>query len=319
MIERLLTYLYNTSFEALKAPFELFISPEKRLHYIPLLSALAFSWIVICLKTKKLSVTRLFFILFSKRLWLHPSSILDMKLIFVNSLIKSFLITPWILGSFTLTVFIIKSLRTHIGEIDPIMTNYSIILLIFTLVSFIFSDFLRFIQHFIFHKVNFLWQFHQIHHSAEVLTPLSLHRAHPIEIFFSTIRNVISVAIPSSLFIYLFKTHISGYDILGVNSIGFMFNLMASNLRHSQIWLRFGKFEHIFISPAQHQMHHSKNYDYCHSNYGVCLSLWDKLIGTLKISRESRTFKFGLPDKVRNHSNKLSSVYFSPIIQLIKK
>ena len=38
---------------------------------------------------------------------------------------------------------------------------------------------------------------------------------------------------------------------------GVLFNFAAANLRHSHIWISFGRFEKIFISPAQHQIHHS--------------------------------------------------------------
>jgi sterol desaturase/sphingolipid hydroxylase (fatty acid hydroxylase superfamily) len=35
------------------------------------------------------------------------------------------------------------------------------------------------------HRIPVLWEFHKVHHSAEVLTPISLYRAHPVDTWFS--------------------------------------------------------------------------------------------------------------------------------------
>ena len=50
------------------------------------------------------------------------------------------------------------------------------------LVIFLARDFADFFRHFLSHKVNFLWALHRVHHSAEVLTPLTgIARFHPLE------------------------------------------------------------------------------------------------------------------------------------------
>mgnify|MGYP000642776840 CR=1 FL=1 len=62
------------------------------------------------------------------------------------------------------------------------------------------------------------------------------------------------------LFVYLFKNPLGITQILGVNLFVFIFNIAGSNLRHSPVRLGFGKCEYLFISPAQHQIHHSKKH-----------------------------------------------------------
>ena len=41
------------------------------------------------------------------------------------------------------------------------------------------------------HRIPFLWRFHQIHHSAEVLTPLTFHRIHPVESLLYDVRGAL--------------------------------------------------------------------------------------------------------------------------------
>ena len=36
------------------------------------------------------------------------------------------------------------------------------------------------LNHYVPHRVPFLWEFHKVHHSATVLTPLTNFRVHPV-------------------------------------------------------------------------------------------------------------------------------------------
>jgi len=62
--------------------------------------------------------------------------------------------------------------------------------------------------------------------------------------------------------------------------LGFLFNALGANLRHSHIWLSFGSLERWFISPAQHQIHHSSAEADRDINFGTCLAIWDRLFGS---------------------------------------
>ena len=73
---------------------------------------------------------------------------------------------------------------------------------------------------------------------------------------------------------------------------GVLFNFAAANLRHSHIWISFGRLEKIFISPAQHQIHHSVGNS--NANLGSIFSIWDGMVGTRMYAGEKRTLEFGL-------------------------
>ncbi len=300
-----------------------FVNPTERV-YGPflLLSVLLALW-VLWARGEKKPWEALKKGLFSKEIWLHPSSILDLKLFLFNHVIKLIflsLFASFLLSSHSLSHFFLKILRDYGGDISPLSTNEFVMGLSYTLFAFVFLDFMRFIQHYLMHKIPFLWVFHKVHHSAKVLTPLTLYRVHPGEILVSMARSSLAVVIPSSLYVYLFQAPIHGFDILGVNILGFLFNAFGANLRHSHIWMSFGVFEYVFISPAQHQIHHSNKIEHRDKNLGVCLAIWDILWGTfLKSNLQSNLkskkrvkLQFGLTPHHPHYYGYLGPGYLSP-------
>ena len=145
----------------------------------------------------------------------------------------------------------------------------------FTFVLFICDDFSRFLLHYLLHKVPFLWAFHKVHHSAKVLTPITIYRSHPVETFLYGARSALTQGVAVGLCYYFLGSTLSIFDILGANIFVFLFNVMGSNLRHSHIWFSWGtSLEKWFISPAQHQIHHSDKRIHIDCNFG---SVWQIL------------------------------------------
>ena len=254
--------------------FDDFLSPAERT-FLPVLLA---SFVLACLVAPWRDVKEK---LLSRKIWLHPSSLFDMKMLLLNNLLKIIFFTLFsglLLSSHSLSVFFIKTLR--FWDVQPLTDNIVVAGVFYTVFSFVLLDFFRFFQHYLMHKIDFLWRFHRLHHSAEVLTPLTLHRVHPVEMFMGMLRTTVAIALASSIYVFLFQIPLYGHHILGVNGLGFLFNVLGANLRHSHIWLSFGWAEYFFISPAQHQIHHSRNPEHFNKNLGVCLSIWDILFGS---------------------------------------
>lgn len=104
----------------------------------------------------------------------------------------------------------------------------------------------------------------------------------------------------------MFDGNFGLFTIFGINVFGFTFNFLASNLRHSHIDLPFGPFEWIFISPKQHQVHHSTNPDHFDKNFGVSLSVWDGLGKSLVRSKHvQQKLRFGLSGSHRQSFKKI--------------
>ena len=131
-----------------------------------------------------------------------------------------------------------------------------------------------------------------------MLTPLTLFRVHPVEHILYFLRGLLVFGVTSGVFIWMFSGKLTALQVLGVDMFGFLFNFFAANLRHSHIWLSFGKFERFLVSPAQHQLHHSAEHNF--ANLGSILSVWDGIMGTRLLAQNKQKIHFGLKVKSVN-------------------
>jgi sterol desaturase/sphingolipid hydroxylase (fatty acid hydroxylase superfamily) len=265
---------------------------NRRVYWLYLLSGLV---VIIALGLRnKAKLNKVIRATFSVKYWFNDSCYTDYKWIVVNQFLKIILLVPILASSITVTIYLNRWLRSLFGDGDFLQWPYYSVVIIFSIVLFICDDFSRFWLHRLYHKVPLLWRFHSIHHSATVLTPLTLYRVHTLEFFLNNFRGIIVVGTISGLFMYCFQGSIGVYEVLGVNIFNFMFNLAAANLRHSHVWIGFGYLEHIFISPAQHQIHHSCAVHHFNKNYGSCLSVWDKAYSSWLSSKNNKVTRFGV-------------------------
>ena len=169
------------------------------------------------------------------------------------------------------------------------------------------------------HRIPFLWEFHKVHHSAETLTPLTVYRTHPLEGIIFSLRGIFVQAFSVSVFVLLFDDKVDLLSIYGVNIIIFAFNITGANLRHSHIRISYGRrFERVFISPAQHQIHHSSLPEHHNRNYGSVLAIWDRSFSTLCLADTNINFKFGLSECSTPTEHQVLKLYFGPFIAVIK-
>lgn len=279
-----------------------FDEPTSRLYHVNILSSLALILVVLALISFQQRIplgSLLKRWVFRKRYWWNHSTKQDYLIYFLNALFKSFLLVPLFECSFVISQFVIRQLVRFSGGdlLDiPVQNGY---LLAFTLGVFVWDDFLRFFHHWLMHKIPFLWNFHKLHHSARVLTPVTLYRSHPVESMIAILRNSLSLGTAIGVFIYIFGSSFSLWTLLGINGFGFLFNLVGANLRHSHIPLGFGPFERLLISPIQHQVHHSKDPAHYDKNFGVSLAIWDALFGSLVFSKGVGKIRVGLTERFR--------------------
>jgi sterol desaturase/sphingolipid hydroxylase (fatty acid hydroxylase superfamily) len=288
---------------ALLKPATFLYDPSKRVFWGYLLLAFLIAGLVLVVRERKQWRARLYEQLLSPRVWLHPSSLLDMKLMLAKSLARALLFAPWLLSSYGLAIAVVRLANGQFGVADPTSLSPSLIAILYTVGLFVSSDGSRYLLHRLCHEVPLLWQFHQVHHSAEVMTPLTLYRSHPVENFFFVLRGVVVTGFVTGTFFYVFGVQAVQYQFLGVNVLGLLFNMFGANLRHSPVWISYGSFvEHVLLSPAQHQIHHSVQPEHFGSNYGSCLALWDWLGGSLRVAAGKRGVSFGLDKRESNHN-----------------
>jgi len=128
------------------------------------------------------------------------------------------------------------------------------------------SDFVGYWNHRWKHSNRHLWSFHSIHHSQTKLTIVSNHRFHFVD--------------ETLLRLWIFIP----FQILGTSVATWMWLdfLMAwiLYLQHSEWNWSYGRLGRIFVSPAFHRKHHSRDERLQNSNYAMLFSFWDDLFGT---------------------------------------
>ena len=266
--------------------------PASRIYCLYLLSSVVFGFVLIaCQKRHPICA---FAPLFSKSLWFSRSSWVDCQWFLTNALIKVSLLAPLLAAQYNVALWLNSQLYQHLGEGNFLQWGEWNVMVLFTVTIFILDDFCRFYIHTLYHRIPCLWRFHAIHHSAVALTPLTFYRVHSVEMVINSARSVLVAGSVSGIFIYLFANNIGLVDILGVNVFIFVFNLLGANLRHSPVWLSYGALEKLFISPAQHQIHHSSDVTHHDKNMGSSLAIWDYWFGSLLMSQGQSIGHFGV-------------------------
>jgi sterol desaturase/sphingolipid hydroxylase (fatty acid hydroxylase superfamily) len=301
--------------------FEEFANPQKRIFVGYLASAVLLALIWLCIAERD-SVKAAIKKIFDKNVWLSNSSLADFKIILVNRVIMSGTAAA-LVSQITISTFLYKVLhgQTLIEPLALHFTSAASVAMLFTVSFFVIDDFSRFYVHRLMHHIPVLWAFHQVHHSAETMTPFTIFRTHPIEGLIFALRTSIVQGIVISIFLFLFGSKVDLITVFGASVGVVIFHSLGSNLRHSHIKIRYPRaIELFFISPGQHQIHHSSEKRHFDKNFGVALAVWDLIFGSLSHS-ESQTHKFGLTTKFGEKHN-LLHLYVEPFkaaIRIIKQ
>jgi sterol desaturase/sphingolipid hydroxylase (fatty acid hydroxylase superfamily) len=286
-------------------------NPQKRVFVGYLFSAVAVALLWLCV-AEKLSPKTAVKKVFDKRIWFSQSSFADFKIILINRVIMS-AGAATVVSQLTISTVLYNLLHEQ-TLIQPLVfhaTSAGTVAILFTAFFFIFDDFSRFFVHRLMHKIPFLWAFHQVHHSAETMTPFTIFRTHPIEGVIFILRTSIVQGVVISVFIFLFGSKVDLVTVFGASVGVVIFHSLGSNLRHSHIKIRYPKIiERILISPGQHQIHHSTEKKHFDKNFGVAFAIWDLMFGSLAFS-EKASHKFGLSTKFGS-KHSMKHLYVEP-------
>lgn len=132
-------------------------------------------------------------------------------------------------------------------------------------------DLLIYAQHRVFHAVPLLWRLHRVHHADPELDASSGLRFHPVEILLSLgvkAAAVVALGAPPEA--------VLAFEVL-LNATS-MFN-------HANVaipgWLD-RPLRWVLVTPDMHRIHHSEIREETDSDFGFCLSWWDRLFGTYR-------------------------------------
>ena len=247
-------------------------------------------------------------------LWSTRSAVLDVQLLAVRQLLSLLGLLPRLGAAWLIATTGVRLLDRLVGPPELVAPPTLVLHAAYTLALFVLWDGSRYLLHRAMHTLPMLWQFHQVHHSAEVLTPLTFHRVHPVEAILYELRGVLVTGALAGSAFWLWRGEAVAFTVLGVDAVGFVLSGLTGNLRHSHVWLRFGpRVEGWLLSPAQHQLHHAADGG-AGCNYGVWLACWDRLSGSLRLAGPTPPNRLGLLDGESNHGQNLASALAGPFV-----
>lgn len=234
--------------------------------------------------------------IFDKRILLTKSSAADVKLFFLSVVLMPVVVGALVISANAVATVVSAALRSSFGAIAPVACCDLSIKVFSTVVLFLAYEIGYWVDHYLKHRIPFLWEFHKVHHTAEVLTPVTNFRNHPIDNIFFGYMLAIFIGSASGILAWLFGRTTESFTVDGKNILFIFFLWTIGHLQHSQFWIPFrGILGHIILSPAHHQIHHSTDPEHFNRNFGSVLAIWDWIFGSLEIpSTTNPRLKYGV-------------------------
>ncbi len=294
-------------------PFYKFVmSGDTRYFFVYLSVGLALSWVF---RSKILGKKSFLETLTDKKVWSSKSALNDYSILFINSFLVLVVISVVasqfsVISQWTVDFFRMVGVTGVVSDSTAVMAGLAL-----TITLFLVRDFLHFLTHYLFHIFPVLWEFHKVHHSAEVLNFTTSERSHPVEILSFSLVMAISTALVNGLFFSFFGDSLSVATVMGANIFVFLGNMIGGSLRHSPFALGYGKtIERWLISPAMHHIHHSEEERHFDKNMGGALAIWDRMFGTWLQSEPGYQYSYGMGAETKEYRS-LSALYITPFVK----
>lgn len=241
---------------------------------------------------------------FARSVFLHPSSLVDYRLYLVNLPVLA-IIVGWVLVG---SDFSHHAVQRAIGSLAvPVQGTGPAtwpLLAVIALAQVMAMDFGYWLGHLAMHRNPVLWEFHKVHHSAEVMTFATEYRQHPIEFVVIPTCSVLTTGVMIAVTQFFFGQAASDQAQIGFAVILLGHILTFHHLRHSHVGLAFtGWAGRLFHSPAHHRVHHSANPAHFDTNLGYLFSLWDWMAGTLVMPVPGQRLALGIGAQGAEHDS----------------
>lgn len=234
--------------------------------------------------------------LLPRAIWRNRSAASDIGILLITSVVIAVAVTPNMPKPAAVAEWLLAGLGLEARAVAGAPSTVQLVT--FTVVLLVVGDFARFFIHYLMHRVPALWEIHKVHHSAEVLTPFTAFRFHPIETALTIFTVTCFAGIANAAFILVWGEGLELITLFNANVGLVVFNLLGGVLRHSHVWLSFGpRIERYLVSPAMHQIHHSCEARHLDRNMGYHLSIWDRMFGTVYIPQGHERFRLGIGEE----------------------
>lgn len=136
-------------------------------------------------------------------------------------------------------------------------------------IAFLAIDLILYTNHWLHHRVSWLWKLHRLHHSDRSLDTLTTYLHHPLEFvsgYFVLVLGCLLLDIPLNV--------LAMYGFVSVFFGPFMHfkKLLPANVDRVV--------SKVFVTPNFHKSHHSMDYTESNANYGFIFTFWDAMFRT---------------------------------------
>jgi lathosterol oxidase len=128
------------------------------------------------------------------------------------------------------------------------------------------ADLAEYVVHRAFHRVPWLWRFHEIHHSAAALDWLAASRLHLLDIVVTRGLSFVPLYVLgfSAPAVYAYLVFVSFHAVF----------------IHANVRFRFRPLEWLVVTPRFHHWHHATAPEAVDKNFAIHLPLIDRILGT---------------------------------------
>ena len=142
------------------------------------------------------------------------------------------------------------------------------------------ADIVQYWSHRAYHEIPFLWKFHAVHHSSEVMDWIAGSRLHIVELLLT--RSLIFLPLV-----------LLGFDTLAVNAY-VAFVAFQAVFDHANVSVNPSFLKYVFVTPNFHHWHHSQDREALDKNYASHFSFLDYLFGTAVDSQKMWPERYGV-------------------------
>ena len=214
---------------AAKAPFESLVSPQSSFNLLFLLLTLVFCAAIYARHARRpLRLRTLRRFLLPRRIYLHPSAKLDYKYYVIAAALRAGMLGSMVLSSNLVATGVIATLTGTFGAFVPIAAPLYVILPVATIAQVVLFDLGYWIAHRTMHEIPLLWEFHKTHHAAEVLTPVTSARSHPVDDLIQTNCIAAMLGLGYGVLVYAFGKVAQPVTLLETNVIFFVYSSRSS-------------------------------------------------------------------------------------------
>jgi sterol desaturase/sphingolipid hydroxylase (fatty acid hydroxylase superfamily) len=136
------------------------------------------------------------------------------------------------------------------------------------------TDLVQYWVHRTFHRVPWLWKFHAVHHSAQVMDWLASSRMHLVEIVMLRGLTVIPM-------------YVLGFSNPAID-LYLVFVFFLSAMVHSNMRIKFHVLDRVVVTPRFHHWHHGIEKEAIDVNFAVHYPFLDWIFGTYHLPADGR-------------------------------